>query len=270
MKYFIYGTAWKKEKTNNLVFLAIKNGFRAIDTACQPKHYNEFLVGEGIKQALNSLDIRREDLFIQTKFTPYSGQDPNNIPYDFSEPIEIQVEQSVLKSFENLQLDFIDSVLIHSPISPHLDMLKAWRRLEMFVLEGKIGQIGVSNYYNSEFFKYFYNDVIIKPSIIQNRFYKNSNYDIEIRKFARNNNIMYQSFWSLTANINHLTSKYFENLVKKYNKTPEQIFYRFLMQIGITPLNGTTSVEHMKQDLDIFDFKLDSIDIAIIETHLYN
>jgi diketogulonate reductase-like aldo/keto reductase len=270
MARMIYGTAWKKEFTKDFVVQAIQNGFRAIDTACQPKHYNEALVGEGLKKAMDKFELHRDELFIQTKFTPYPGQDPRDVPYNPNDPIEKQVEDSVKKSLENLQVDFIDSLLIHSPITPHIDMLKAWRVMEMLVLDGKVGQIGVSNYYNAEFFRYFCSDVLLKPSIVQNRFYKQTNYDIELREYTKFHNIEYQSFWSLTANKSHFTTQYFKNIVDKYDRTPEQIFYRFLTQIGITPLNGTTSAQHMLEDLSIFDFELDSTDIAIIETHLYN
>ena len=266
----IYGTAWKKDNTKELVKLAFKNGFRRVDTACQPKHYNEKGVGEALKEVQDIYEIPREEIFIQTKFTPISGQDLSSIPYNPDAAIEDQVKQSVEKSLENLQVEYIDSVLLHSPISPHVDMLKAWRVLEMYVLEGKIGQLGVSNYYEAEFFKYFYNDVLMKPKVIQNRFYKHTNYDVELRNFIQSKDVEYQSFWSLSANIKHLKSDYFANIVNKHNKTPEQIFYRFLTQIGITPLNGTTSLQHMQEDLSIWDFTLDSTDIAIIETHLYN
>ena len=81
MPCLLYGTAWKKDKTADLVTRAVKYGFRGIDTACQPKHYNEAGVGEAI-QRLTSEGITRKDLYIQTKFTPLNGQDPLNIPYD--------------------------------------------------------------------------------------------------------------------------------------------------------------------------------------------
>ncbi len=61
---FIYGTAWKKERTADLVYQAIKAGFRAIDTAAQPKHYNEKGVGEGIRRAIEEGIVKREDLFV--------------------------------------------------------------------------------------------------------------------------------------------------------------------------------------------------------------
>ena len=61
---FIYGTAWKREDTAELVSSALASGFLAIDTAAQPKHYREELVGDGIRSALLKLPIAREDLFV--------------------------------------------------------------------------------------------------------------------------------------------------------------------------------------------------------------
>ena len=77
----LYGTAWKKTRTEELVRTAIQHGFRGIDTACQPKHYHEAGVGAGVAACLNE-GLSRAELYLQTKFTPLSGQDPNQIPYD--------------------------------------------------------------------------------------------------------------------------------------------------------------------------------------------
>ena len=89
----IYGTAWKEDRTANLVKKALEKGFKGIDTACQPKHYQEHLVGDGLERAFAS-GIVREDIFLQTKFTPLPGQDPNRIPYDPQAPIQEQMSQS--------------------------------------------------------------------------------------------------------------------------------------------------------------------------------
>ena len=66
----IYGTAWKKDRTADLVETALEQGFLGIDTACQPKHYNEPGVGEGIQRVFSKQLLSRESLFIQTKYTP--------------------------------------------------------------------------------------------------------------------------------------------------------------------------------------------------------
>ena len=62
----VYGTAWKAEKTADLVYAALKSGFRGIDTAAQPKHYNEGGVGQGVRKAVKDGIIKREDLFVRT------------------------------------------------------------------------------------------------------------------------------------------------------------------------------------------------------------
>jgi len=88
----IYGTAWKKEATTQLVQLAVASGFTAIDTANQLIHYQEALVGEAL-QALAKKGIKRDALFLQTKFTSVDGQG-GRVPYDASADLATQVRQS--------------------------------------------------------------------------------------------------------------------------------------------------------------------------------
>ncbi|HVF15272.1 MAG TPA: hypothetical protein VNA21_00105, partial [Steroidobacteraceae bacterium] len=101
MPGIVYGTAWKKERTAGLVNEALKSGFRGIDTACQPKHYDEAGVGEGIAMWLRA-GGRRDALYLQTKFTSLSGQDPRRIPYEAHAPLAEQIEQSLQASLRNL------------------------------------------------------------------------------------------------------------------------------------------------------------------------
>uniref|UniRef100_A0A914YJJ9 Uncharacterized protein n=1 Tax=Panagrolaimus superbus TaxID=310955 RepID=A0A914YJJ9_9BILA len=91
MPRFIYGTAWKKDRTTELVVKAVLNGFRGIDTACQPKHYQEDLVGQALVTLQKEHNISRESLFVQTKFTSIDGQDPQKIPYDRNAPLPDQL-----------------------------------------------------------------------------------------------------------------------------------------------------------------------------------
>eukprot|EP00961_Rhodomonas_salina_P088656 1192804-Rhodomonas_salina.1 len=79
MPPMMYGTAWKAERSEELVLQAIRAGFRGVDTACQPKHYNEPGVGAGVHRAMETLGIGRGELFLQSKFTPLRGQDPNKV-----------------------------------------------------------------------------------------------------------------------------------------------------------------------------------------------
>lgn len=260
----IYGTAWKKDKTKELVELAVRSGFRAIDTACQPRHYNEKGVGEAL-ETLYKEGFKREELFLETKFTPKDGQDPNSIPYNPELPLEKQIIQSFEVSLQNLKTTYLDSYILHSPLFPFLETLKAWRVLEKLYKDGKVKNIGISNCYDFRVFKNLYKEAEIKPTILQNRFYGDSNYDKELRAFCLENGINYLGFWTLTANPHILASDIVNELKDKYEVSQPQIFYRFLTQIGITPLNGTTSQMHMLKDLDIFEFELEEDEIKEIE-----
>jgi diketogulonate reductase-like aldo/keto reductase len=255
MPNMIYGTAWKKENTTDLVFEALKQGFKGIDTACQPKHYREDLVGLGLLKAYET-GIKREDIFLQTKFTPIDGQDQNNMPYLQSDEIEIQVEKSFETSKKNLKTDFINAYILHSPVYPGSKLQRVWQKMEEFYDKKEVGALGISNCYDLDVLVYLYNNAKVKPSIVQNRFYAQSGYDKEIRVFCEEKGIKYESFWSLTANPHILSSEILIELASKYNREVTQIFYRFLNHINIVPLNGTTSTKHMIDDLKIMEFEL--------------
>ncbi|MCS5710645.1 aldo/keto reductase [Candidatus Berkiella aquae] len=263
MPSLIYGTAWKKEQTAGLVVKAIKNGFRGIDTACQPKHYFEPGVGQALKD-LELMGITREQLFLQTKFTAIQGQDPQNIPYDPSVPLHEQVMQSFATSKENLGTEVIDSYILHSPLSTHHDTIQVWRAMEAIYESGSVKQLGISNCYDIESMQRLYQDAVVKPAVLQNRFYKETDYDKELRQWCTENKIVYQSFWTLTANPALLQSSTITAMATANNKTPAQILFRYLTQIGIVPLTGTTSDSHMVEDLAIFSFELTDAEMAKI------
>jgi diketogulonate reductase-like aldo/keto reductase len=255
MPRLIYGTAWKKEQTADLVVQAIRAGFRGIDTACQPKHYNEALVGVALRR-LQDEGIDRDRLFVQTKFTPLPGQNPQQIPYDKNAPLEVQIAQSFEISKKNLQTDYIDSLVLHSPLAPHNLLMQAWRAMEAIQEARGARQLGISNCYHLDVLKQLYDDASVKPTVVQNRFYATTAYDAALREWCAEHGIVYQSFWTLTANPHILSSQTLHALAESYNKTVAQVFFRYLTQIGIAPLTGTCSEQHMREDLDIFDFAL--------------
>ena len=260
MPRIIYGTAWKKDRTADLVVKAVQTGFRGIDTACQPKHYNEALVGTAL-QRLKDHGIERKALFLQTKFTPLSGQDPRQVPYDKNSPVELQVAQSFEASKKNLQTEYVDSLVLHSPMAPHVLLMKVWDAMEKIQKTGGARQLGISNCYNTEVMRSLYADANVKPAVLQNRFYQETGYDANLRHWCSNHGLIYQSFWTLTANPHVLSSNTVRTVAKKYKKTEAQIFFRYLSQSGIVPLTGTTSEQHMREDLSIFDFELSPEDL---------
>jgi diketogulonate reductase-like aldo/keto reductase len=264
MPGMIYGTAWKKDRTADLVVKAVQAGFRGIDTACQPKHYNEPLVGTAIDR-LKDHGIEREDLFLQTKFTPLPGQDPNQVPYDINSPVELQIAQSFETSKKNLQTEYVDSLILHSPIAPHAILMTVWNAMEKIQKAGGARQLGISNCYDAQVFRSLYSDADIKPAVVQNRFYQETDYDAELRHWCDSHGVIYQSFWTLTANPHILASNTVRTIAQKYKKTEAQIFFRYLSHSGIVPLSGTSSEKHMKEDLDIFDFELSSEDLKHVD-----
>ena len=181
----IYGTAWKKDRTAELVELAISKGFRAIDTACQPKHYQEDLVGEGIRNAVIKYGISREDIWVQTKFTSVGGQDTTKpMPYDPKDPLEKQVEDSWARSKKNLEK--INSLVMHSPMPTMEQTMVVWRKFEEFHDRGEVQELGVSNCYDPDTFKEIYEKARVKPVWVQNRFYSDSGWDHELKKNLKN------------------------------------------------------------------------------------
>ena len=108
----------------------------------------------------------------------------------------------------------------------------------------------------------------VKPTVVQNRFYEKTGYDRDLRAFCRDRGIVYQSFWTLTANPHLLVQPAITEVADASRRTPAQILFRYLTQTGVTPLTGTTSHQHMREALDIFDFTLGTQDCAAIDALL--
>ncbi|KAH2385303.1 hypothetical protein KXV98_006867 [Aspergillus fumigatus] len=231
---FLYGTAWKKDRTAGLVYQALNAGFRAVDTAGQPKHYQEELVGEGIRRAIHDGILRREDLYIQTKFTSVHGQDPNKMPYDPRTSVTDQVHASVKSSLHNLcapdasssvEDAYIDTFLLHSPLSTMAETMEAWLTLESYV-------------------------PYLIASAIWNRFYPDTRFDVPLRTFCGAHDIIYQSFWTLTANPGLLRSDAVQSLASQVEISPAAALYCLVLGLGnTTVLNGTTNRARMDADL---------------------
>jgi diketogulonate reductase-like aldo/keto reductase len=261
MPAIIYGTAWKKDDTERLVATAIRHGFRGIDTACQPKHYNEPGVGAALAATLGGGPLKRTDLYLQTKFTSVSGQDPQRIPYDPKAPLSQQVARSLEVSLHNLRTDYLDCLVLHSPLPSAKQNLEVWQAMESLVDRGSVRQLGISNCYQPKQLQALYASARIKPAVLQNRFYADTRYDHDIRAYCRRQRIIYQSFWSLTANPEILTHGTVAAIAARYRRTTAQVLFRYLTQIEVVPLTGTRSENHMREDLAIFEFALNDAEL---------
>lgn len=257
MPRILYGTAWKKDDTESLVRTALLQGFRGIDTACQPKHYHEPGVGAGVASFLASNGtLARGDLYLQTKFTSLSGQDPARVPYDPKASLAEQVRQSFEVSLRNLGTDYLDCLVLHSPLPQAGQTREVWQAMESLVDARGVRQLGISNCYRLEQLEELYDSARFKPAVVQNRFYAETGYDRVIRGFCRQHGIVYQSFWTLTANPRVLAHRIVRELALRHGRTSAQILFRYLIQNDIVPLTGTRSESHMREDLGIFEFEL--------------
>lgn len=263
----IYGTAWKNSDTERLVAAALRLGFRAIDTACQPRHYHEVGVGAAVAASMHQ-GLARTDLYLQSKFTPVSGQDPGSIPYDPKAPLPEQVIESCAISLRNLQTRYLDCLLLHSPLASARQTLEAWRALESLVDGGSVRSLGISNCYGLGELGALYDAARIKPSVVQNRFYAETGYDRQIRAFCLERRISYQSFWTLSANPQLLAHATLTALAAEHRRTPPQILFRYLTQRGVVPLTGTRSEAHMRDDLAIAEFELAERELAALDALL--
>ena len=263
---FLYGTAWKEDATRGLVELAIQQGFRGIDTANQRKHYHEAAVGEAIAAAIAVGLVTRDELFLQTKFTFQPGQD-HRLPYEPTATIATQVEQSFASSLEHLAVETIDSYVLHGPsqrtgLGP--DDWAAWRAMETIQQSGRAQLLGVSNV-SLDQLDALCQQARVRPHFVQNRCFAVTGWDREVRAFCATNAIVYQGFSLLTANRELLAHPELAPIAARHGRTLAQIVFRFALDIGMLPLTGTTNADHMRADLDVFNFRLESEEVARIE-----
>jgi diketogulonate reductase-like aldo/keto reductase len=254
---FLYGTAWKEDRTAPLVELALREGFRGIDTANQRRHYFEAGVGEGLAAAYRAGLVTRADLFLQTKFTYQRGQD-HRLPYDPAAKLSVQVAQSMASSLEHLATDYVDSFVLHGPSSGYDwtdDDGEVWEAMRKERDVGRTRLLGVSNV-SIEHLQQMLAARCEFPAFVQNRCFARTGWDREVRAFCSDHKITYQGFSLLTANPEVLQHQPLIALARKLAATPAQVVFSFARAVGMLPLTGTSSDEHMKQDLGSINLTL--------------
>ena len=221
------------EECKRAVLLALKNGYRHIDTAQVYK--NEAAVGDAITES----GIAREEIYLTTKIWA------SNLGYE-------KTKNSLQRSMEKLKVDYVDLVLIHRPYGNYLD---TWKALEEAVISKKVRSIGVSNFSKKQT-----QDILdiakIKPVINQiecHPYYQQK----ELRMFLKQNDILTEAWYPLGhGDKNLFQDSMLVELSKKYHKSVVQIILRWHIQSENIIFPKTTSEKHMKENYDIFDFEL--------------
>lgn len=266
IQWIMYGTAWKEDDTRRLVRMAIDEGFRAIDTANQRKHYFEAAVGEALEEAIEAGECSREELFLQTKFTYLAGQD-DRLPYDRDASFSKQVEQSFESSLAHLRTDFVDSYVLHGPsqwtgLGP-ADR-EVWAAMEDLFRAGQCRFLGVSNV-SADQLEELLKIADIAPKFVQNRCFARTGWDQRVRQICQREGIVYQGFSLLTANQRELSRREIKEIAARHDKTVAQVVFRFATQLGMLPLTGTTDRQHMRDDLAAKSFVLTEEEVAVLK-----
>ena len=264
---FLYGTAWKEDRTPALTELALRTGFRGIDTANQRRHYFEAGVGQGLAAAYRAGVVTRDDLFLQTKFTYPQGQD-HRLPYDPATDLSTQVAQSMASSLEHLGTDHVDSYVLHGPASGHgwsEDDAETWDAMVKERDAGRTRLLGVSNV-SLRHLEQMTATGAEAPAFVQNRCFARLGWDRAVRAFCAARRIVYQGFSLLTANPEVLRDRVVARIVARTRATPAQIVFRFALAVGMLPLTGTSRAEHMQQDLASRDLSLSADEVKAIES----
>jgi diketogulonate reductase-like aldo/keto reductase len=264
---FLYGTAWKEDRTQALTELALRTGFRGIDTANQRRHYVEAAVGQALAVVYGEGLVTRADLFLQTKFTYRDGQD-HRLPYDAAADLPTQVAQSMRSSLEHLRTDHVDSYVLHGPASGHGwtdDDSVTWAAMARERDAGRTRLLGVSNVSLRHLVQMAATGAEL-PAFVQNRCFARLGWDRDVRAFCADRGIVYQGFSLLTANLEVLRHPLIAGIAGRLQATLAQVAFRFALAVGMLPLTGTSDVKHMQQDLSSRDLPLSADETRAIES----
>ena len=218
------------DQAEQAVVDALACGYRMIDTA--QAYMNERAVGRGIKRS----GVAREDIFISTKIWVS----------------QYLTEGTVEKSLELLGTDYIDLMFIHQPAG---DFMAGYRKLEKAYKEGKIKSIGISNF-QGEKLKKLLDECEIKPHVIQMEAHPYYRDEETIAALAPSGCCVMA--WYPLGHGDHalLEEPVVKELAEKYGKSTAQVILRWHTQVGNIVIPGSTNPEHIKVNLDIFDFEL--------------
>ncbi|MDQ0882641.1 aldo/keto reductase [Peribacillus sp. V2I11] len=220
----------------NAVKVAIKHGYRSIDTAAI--YENEEGVGQGIREGLKEAGISREDLFVTSKvWNADLGYESTIAAYE--------------KSLKKLGLEYLDLYLIHWPVKGKYK--EAWRALETLYKEGKVKAIGVSNF-QIHHLKDLMEDAEVKPMVNQVECHPRLTQK-EVQAFCKEQGIQLEA-WSPLMQGELLDNDVLQAIATKHGKSVAQVILRWDLQNGIVTIPKSTKEHRIVENSSVFDFEL--------------
>lgn len=223
-------------EAENSVREALKMGYRLVDTA--NAYVNERAVGRGMRES----GVAREEIFLSTKLWPS----------------EYENENAVDETLERLGVDYVDLLYIHQPAG---NWMAGYRQLEKAYKEGKAKSIGISNF-EGKFIEELQTKWEIIPQFIQVEAHPYFTQQ-ELRRTLDQYGIRLMSWYPLGHGDKSLINEpVFTKIGQKYGKTPAQVILRWHTQMGFAVIPGSKNVDHIKDNLDIMDFRLTEEEMA--------
>ncbi len=225
----------------NSVVAELQSGGRLIDTAYM--YHNEESVGKGIKES----GVPREEIFVETKLYPNQYDDAAN---------------AIDEALKKLDVDYIDLMLLHHPGAHDVEAYKA---MEQAVKDGKIRSIGLSNWYIEEL-EDFLPQITIMPALVQNEIHPYYQ-EIEVVPYIQSLGIVVQGWYPLggrgyTAEL--LGDEMINAIAKAHNVSAAQVILRWNLQRNVIVIPGSSNPDHIKENLDLFGFKLSDEEMQMI------
>jgi len=240
----LYGTAWKEDRTQALTELALRTGFRGIDTANQRRHYFEAGVGQALAAAYHAGVVTRAELFLQTKFTYQGGQD-HRLPYDPTADLSTQVAQSMASSLEHLGTEYVDSYVLHGPSSGRDwtdDDAEVWTAMAKERAAGRTRVLGVSNV-SRRHLEQMAKTGAEAPAFVQNRCFARAGWTATSAPSAGNAESSTRGSRSSPPTRRCCATRWSAASPPR-GRHATQIVFRFALAVGMLPLTGTASAEH--------------------------
>jgi diketogulonate reductase-like aldo/keto reductase len=262
----------RSDNMGELLITAVRDaGFRGIETSgmpCKSQRLCERQVGKALG-ALLAKDFKRDELFIQTRFSPDQAEEV--FP---GLTVTKQVELTIANSLADMGLDYVDSLVFFSPGDVHKHTMEAWRAMEAAVRSGFVRQLGISTDGSITELARIYADASVKPAIVlqraatESQHVGNQGLERDLLTWCADRGIYYQSFSILEANKATVMSEMVQGMAAKYGVTPQVLFYRFVMGLGIVPLTGTKNDMHMYEGLSSWLVPLKASDATLIENYI--